>query len=53
MRTKKQLEDKARTQMTLEAAYEEAATEDYEEYQAWLPTLKDGLEERGAATFIW
>lgn len=45
VRTKKQLEDKERAKKTLEAAYKEAAAEDFEEYQAWEPTLKDGLEE--------
>jgi len=45
VRLKKQLEDKKKAKKALEAAYRDAAAEDYEEYKAWEPTLKDGLEE--------
>lgn len=45
VRIRKQLEDKERTKRALAAAYKEAAAEDYEEYKAWEPTLKDGLED--------
>jgi hypothetical protein len=45
VRIKKKLDDKARQRKVLAAAYKEAAEEDYETYQEWEPTLKDGLEE--------
>jgi len=45
VRIKKQLEEKERARKALAAAYKEAAAEDFEEYRAWEPTLKDGLEE--------
>lgn len=45
VRIRKELEDKEKARKALAAAYKEAAAEDYEEYKAWEPTLKDGLEE--------
>ena len=45
VRTKRRLEEKEKARKILEAAYKEAAGEDYEVYKEWEPTLKDGLEE--------
>ena len=45
VRTKKRLEDKAKARRLLEAAYKEAAKDDYETYKEWESTLKDGLDE--------
>jgi hypothetical protein len=45
VRIKRQFEEKEREKKALEAAYREAAEEDYEVYKEWEPTLKDGLEE--------
>ena len=45
VRTKKRLEDKAKARRLLEAAYKEAAKDDYETYKEWEPTLKDGLDK--------
>ena len=45
IRIKNRLEEKERASRALEAAYREAAAEDYAEYREWEETLKDGLEE--------
>jgi hypothetical protein len=45
VRIKRQFEEKERAKKALEAAYREAAAEDYEVYKEWEPTLRDGLEE--------
>lgn len=45
VRTKKRLEDRAKARKLLEAAYKEAAKDDYGTYKEWEPTLKDGLDE--------
>jgi hypothetical protein len=45
VRTKKRLEEKARPRKLLEAAYKEAAKDDYETCKEWEPTLRDGLGE--------
>ncbi|KAF0181021.1 MAG: hypothetical protein FD164_1572 [Nitrospirae bacterium] len=45
IRIKSRLEEKERASRALEAAYREAAADDYAEYREWEETLKDGLEE--------
>lgn len=43
LKAKKEIEDKARVKEQLEAAYKQAAQEDYECYKEWEDTLTDGL----------
>jgi len=38
------MEDKAKMRKKLAAAYKKAAEEDYETYNEWEDTLKDGIE---------
>jgi hypothetical protein len=44
IREKQLAEEKRKFRKQLEAAYREAAEEDYEVYKEWEDTLKDGLE---------
>ncbi len=44
IREKQSAEEKNKFRKQLEAAYKEAAEEDYEVYKEWEDTLKDGLE---------
>jgi hypothetical protein len=44
IREKQSAEEKRKFRKQLEAAYKEAAEEDYEVYKDWEDTLKDGLE---------
>lgn len=41
----RQIEEKEKMRKKIEAAYREAAKEDYETYKEWEDTLKDGLED--------
>jgi hypothetical protein len=43
IREKQLAEEKRKFKQKLEAAYKEAAAEDYEVYKDWEDTLKDGL----------
>jgi hypothetical protein len=45
LREKKRLEEKEKERKKLEAAYKQAASEDYAIYKEWEDTLKDGLED--------
>lgn len=45
IRERRQIEEKERMRKKIEAAYREAAKEDYETYKEWEDTLKDGLED--------
>jgi uncharacterized membrane protein YgaE (UPF0421/DUF939 family) len=45
VKEKRRLEEKERTRKKIEAAYKQAAQEDYETYKDWEDTLKDGLED--------
>jgi hypothetical protein len=45
IRERRQLEEKEKMRKKIEAAYREAAKEDYETYKEWEDTLKDGLED--------
>lgn len=45
IRERRQLEEKGKMRKKMEAAYREAAKEDYETYKEWEDTLKDGLED--------
>ncbi len=45
IKQKKKMEEKAKIKKALEAAYKESVREDFETYQAWEDTLKDGLED--------
>ena len=45
IRERCQLEEKEKMRKKIEAAYREAAKEDYETYMEWEDTLKDGLED--------
>lgn len=45
IRERRQIEEKEKTRKKIEAAYREAAKEDYETYKEWEDTLKDGLED--------
>ncbi len=45
IRERRQIEEKEKMRKKIEAAYREASKEDYETYQEWEDTLKDGLED--------
>ncbi|MEW6571908.1 MAG: hypothetical protein AB1390_12190 [Nitrospirota bacterium] len=45
IKEKKRLEEKEKTRKKLEAAYKQAAQEDYETYKDWEDTLQDGLKD--------
>ncbi|MBM4136328.1 MAG: hypothetical protein FJ241_05775 [Nitrospira sp.] len=45
IKQKKMLEEKEKLRKKIEAAYRQAAQEDYETYKEWEDTLKDGLED--------
>ncbi len=45
IRERRQIEEKEKMRKKIEAAYREAAKEDYETYKEWEDTLKDGLED--------
>jgi flagellar motility protein MotE (MotC chaperone) len=45
IRERRLLEKKDKLRKKMEAAYREAAKEDYETYKEWEDTLKDGLED--------
>ncbi|MDA8338697.1 MAG: hypothetical protein M0Z70_05290 [Nitrospiraceae bacterium] len=45
IRERRQIEEKEKMRKKIEAAYCEAAKEDYETYKEWEDTLKDGLED--------
>jgi hypothetical protein len=45
IREKQLAEEKRKLSKQLEAAYKEAAEEDYENYKEWEDTLGDGLEQ--------
>jgi hypothetical protein len=45
IREKQLADEKRKLKQKLEAAYKEAAAEDYEVYEEWEDTLKDGLQK--------
>jgi hypothetical protein len=45
IKQKRMIEEKEKMKKTLEAAYKQAAQEDYDTYKEWEDTIKDGLED--------